>query len=481
MTHITRRTLLEIWMLTDLVICGGSFLVASAILYQPLWGEDVLTLHHPLRQLLITAVLGLAWHYSMVFSGAYRSYRMTRFRDQVAALALGVTCVTFWAGCWLCVTRWGLFTPGRFFVLELLVFWAVTFVVLVVTRAIGKLILNKFHQHNRNLRNVLIIGTNRRAVALAQNLEHRSFGCRLVGFIDDHWHFDDAPARYKEKLLGGGSAGVLEQIRTHAIDEVILALPIASSYQFSQQIVDWCREQGILVRYDGNLFSAQEAVAGSGIPPAHKLQDVIEVPYSSWSLLIKRLLDLLVSSLAILVASPVLLAIAMAIRNTSPGPIFFNQERLGRGKRRFRIHKFRTMVIDAEKLMAAVEHLNQSKGPTFKLDKDPRITPIGSFLRKTSLDELPQLFNVWLGDMSLVGPRPLPLRDYRGFSEDWHRRRFSVKPGITCLWQVNGRSSIGFDRWMELDIDYIDRWSLWLDVKILVQTIPAVMRGSGAM
>ena len=171
----------------------------------------------------------------------------------------------------------------------------------------------------------------------------------------------------------------------------------------------------------------------------------------------------------------------MAIRITSPGPIFFNQERLGRGKRRFRIHKFRTMVIDAEKLMAAVEHLNQSKGPTFKLDKDPRITPIGSFLRKTSLDELPQLFNVWLGDMSLVGPRPLPLRDYRGFSEDWHRRRFSVKPGITCLWQVNGRSSIGFDRWMELDIDYIDRWSLWLDVKILVQTIPAVMRGSGAM
>jgi lipopolysaccharide/colanic/teichoic acid biosynthesis glycosyltransferase len=139
------------------------------------------------------------------------------------------------------------------------------------------------------------------------------------------------------------------------------------------------------------------------------------------------------------------------------------------------------MVVDAEALMDKVEHLNQSQGPTFKLQHDPRITPIGAFLRKTSLDELPQFFNVFLGDMSLVGPRPLPLRDYRGFSEDWHRRRFSVKPGITCLWQVNGRSSVGFERWMELDMDYIDRWSLWLDFKILIQTVPAVIRGYGAM
>ncbi len=149
------------------------------------------------------------------------------------------------------------------------------------------------------------------------------------------------------------------------------------------------------------------------------------------------------------------------------------------GKRRFKIYKFRTMVVDAEAQMAKIEHLNQTSGPTFKLKHDPRITSIGVFLRKTSLDELPQLFNVWLGDMSLVGPRPLPLRDYRGFSEDWHRRRFSVKPGITCLWQVSGRSSIGFEQWMQLDMDYIDRWSFWLDLKILVQAIPALVRGSG--
>ena len=138
------------------------------------------------------------------------------------------------------------------------------------------------------------------------------------------------------------------------------------------------------------------------------------------------------------------------------------------------------MGADAEEKQAELEELNEVSGPVFKIKNDPRITRVGRFLRKTSLDELPQLFNVLKGDMSLVGPRPLPVRDYEGFDEDWHRRRFSVRPGITCLWQVGGRSDTSFDRWMELDMEYIDNWSLGLDLKILLQTIPAVIRGSGA-
>jgi lipopolysaccharide/colanic/teichoic acid biosynthesis glycosyltransferase len=138
------------------------------------------------------------------------------------------------------------------------------------------------------------------------------------------------------------------------------------------------------------------------------------------------------------------------------------------------------MVVDAEKRMKEIEHLNEVTGPVFKIKNDPRITPLGRFLRKTSIDELPQLFNVLKGDMSLVGPRPLPIRDYEGFNEDWQRRRFSVRPGITCLWQIGGRSSISFEKWMELDLQYIDKWSLKLDLEILVKTIPAVLRGSGA-
>jgi lipopolysaccharide/colanic/teichoic acid biosynthesis glycosyltransferase len=180
-------------------------------------------------------------------------------------------------------------------------------------------------------------------------------------------------------------------------------------------------------------------------------------------------------------AGAVFLLVAALIRLTSKGPVFFRQTRIGYGKRPFEILKFRTMVVDAEKLMSQVEHLNETNGPTFKLKNDPRITPLGRFLRKSSLDEIPQLVNVFLGDMSLVGPRPLPVRDYEGFSKDWHRRRFSVKPGITCLWQVMGRSSISFDEWMALDMRYIDQWSVWLDIKILFQTIPAVFRGSGAV
>jgi lipopolysaccharide/colanic/teichoic acid biosynthesis glycosyltransferase len=160
--------------------------------------------------------------------------------------------------------------------------------------------------------------------------------------------------------------------------------------------------------------------------------------------------------------------------------MLFVQKRLGLNKRPFHIYKFRTMVATAEQQVHELEHLNEVSGPVFKIKDDPRITPIGKLLRKTSIDELPQLFNVLEGEMSLVGPRPLPIRDYEGFSEDWQRRRFSVRPGITCLWQIKGRSSIPFEKWMQLDLQYIDRWSLWLDFEILARTIPAVLKGSGA-
>jgi len=182
----------------------------------------------------------------------------------------------------------------------------------------------------------------------------------------------------------------------------------------------------------------------------------------------------------IILFSPLLLIVAILIKLMSPGPVLFIQSRIGRNKRRFKIYKFRTMVIDAEKQLSKIEHLNEVTGPVFKIKNDPRIIPFGRILRRTSIDELPQLFNVLKGDMSLVGPRPLPVRDYQGFNKDWQRRRFSVKPGITCLWQVQGRTSIPFEKWMELDLEYIDKWSLRLDFEILLRTIPTVLRGTGA-
>jgi lipopolysaccharide/colanic/teichoic acid biosynthesis glycosyltransferase len=172
--------------------------------------------------------------------------------------------------------------------------------------------------------------------------------------------------------------------------------------------------------------------------------------------------------------------IVAAILLTSRGPVFFKQQRVGLHRRLFGMVKFRTMVVDAEAKQHDLEHLNQVSGAAFKIDNDPRVTSVGRLLRKLSLDELPQLWNVLVGDMSLVGPRPLPLRDVERFESDWQHRRCSVKPGLTCLWQINGRHEIDFEHWMELDLQYIDNWSLSLDLDILVKTIPAVIRGTGA-
>jgi lipopolysaccharide/colanic/teichoic acid biosynthesis glycosyltransferase len=164
----------------------------------------------------------------------------------------------------------------------------------------------------------------------------------------------------------------------------------------------------------------------------------------------------------------------------STGPVFFTQERIGLGRRRFLIWKFRTMVQDAEAQVAALEARNEVRGAAFKMRHDPRVTRVGRIIRRLSLDELPQLFNVLAGDMSLVGPRPLPVRDVERIVEPWQQRRFSMKPGLTCLWQVNGRHEITFEHWMELDLQYIDRWSPALDFEIVMKTVPAVLRGVGA-
>jgi exopolysaccharide biosynthesis polyprenyl glycosylphosphotransferase len=194
----------------------------------------------------------------------------------------------------------------------------------------------------------------------------------------------------------------------------------------------------------------------------------------------KRVFDFTAALLLLIILSPLLVLIALLIKLTSPGPVFFVQERLGLNKRVFRMYKFRTMTVDAEARQEELERFNEADGPVFKIRDDPRITPVGKWLRRTSLDELPQLFNVIMGDMSLVGPRPLPLRDYRGFNQDWHRRRFSVRPGLTCLWQINGRSELSFHSWMAMDMKYIDQWSFGLDLKILLRTIPAILKEKGA-
>ncbi len=481
----TGKVLNHFAMFSDLLICALSLLAASTILYHRAWVGDTLLVRYPLRQALVALALAFSWHVSLVSNGAYRVHLAVDWWRQTIAIARGATLVAFCTFVYFCFVRSGTLIASYSLLREVLCFWAFVFGGLLATRGAIRFSTRFLPRRSRHLRSVLVLGTNRRAVALADRLlTNTDPGYRLAGFVDDLWHFEGAPEKYKASLLGG-SGEVRGFLGSLAIDEVIIALPMASFYHLIHQVIGLCHEQGILVRLEGSLFEVlhrdrlDNALADANA--ATQFITILEGNRSEWSLAGKRLIDLLLSTAALCASLPFMAIIALSIKVTSPGPVFFSQERVGMGKRRFRVLKFRTMVVDAEALMAKIEHLNQQQGPTFKVKHDPRVTRLGSFLRKTSLDELPQLLNVFAGDMSLVGPRPLSVRDYLLFSQDWHRRRFSVKPGITCLWQVNGRNSVGFERWMELDMEYIDRWSLWLDFKILVQTIPAVLRGSGAM
>ncbi len=264
------------------------------------------------------------------------------------------------------------------------------------------------------------------------------------------------------------------------VDEVIVALPLRRRRALIEKIVEACEEQGIVVRVRTDLFDLRVARPQVDTIDGVPVVTIRSGPDDGWQLVLKRVIDILGSTLLLILFAPFLLLVALLIRLDSPGPVLFRQERVGLNRRRFKLIKFRTMVQEADKKQELFEALNEADGPVFKIKNDPRVTRLGRFLRQFSIDELPQLINVLRGEMSLVGPRPLPLRDVKLIDAQWHKRRFSVKPGLTCLWQVNGRSDVSFERWVRMDLEYIDTWSLALDVKILLKTIPVVFRGSGA-
>lgn len=242
-----------------------------------------------------------------------------------------------------------------------------------------------------------------------------------------------------------------------------------------------CEDEGIEAWLTADFFQTRVARAKVGYYGTRPLLIFQSTPDSSWQLLMKELFDRVGAAFLIFCFAPVLLLIALLIQMSSRGPSIFLQKRSGHYGQPFIMYKFRSMVSDAEQRKAQLQQDNEMNGPVFKVTHDPRITPIGKWLRKTSLDELPQLFNVLKGDMSLVGPRPLPVSETLAISENAQRRRLSMKPGITCLWQISGRNEIqDFKDWVRLDLKYIDNWSFWLDLEILLKTIPVVLRGSGA-
>jgi exopolysaccharide biosynthesis polyprenyl glycosylphosphotransferase len=303
---------------------------------------------------------------------------------------------------------------------------------------------------------------------------------------------DRERVEHLRRALGGGRGGIaydfvgtvsrptaLPQLFAERdVDELIVAETDFDDRALLE-IVELAHRRGVRVRVAPTtaelLTQRADYVPGQGVP----LFELRPPTFAGTDWLIKRTFDLVVSVLVVLIGLPVWIAIAIAIKLGSPGPILYRDRRVGLNEREFEMIKFRTMRADASELQPELEAENQAEGALFKLREDPRVTPVGAFLRRFSLDEVPQVLNVLRGEMSLVGPRPLPLRDFR-LLEDWHRKRYLVLPGMTGLWQIAGRSDLSFDDLVRLDFYYLENWSIWLDISILLKTIPAVFAARGA-
>lgn len=451
--------------LLDLAILTGALALTTLLL----WRQPVATLttQFDLGTLTVLILLWVGWNLCLSSLPLYGSRRLTHWHQDLLDVvrAVGLCSLALSALSHLFHWEW---LDGAL----LAVFWLTASLGLFAFRLLKRFVLREVRLRERNLHHVLIVGAGPRGQRMAEVINrHPELGYHLLGFIDDQ----KAPGVIGK--LDQFAAVLAEQI----VDEVMIALPVKTYYKEINEITSFAEEQGIVVRLHAELFSPKLAHAR-----AEQLDDIpvltlFTVPPPDWRAVCKRTLDVLGAAALLILTAPILLLITALIRLTSKGPALFVQERLGLNKQRFPMFKFRTMVTNAEALQKELEQFNEAGGPVFKMRQDPRITPIGQFLRKTSLDELPQLFNVLRGDLSLVGPRPLPVRDYERFDAYWFNRRFSVKPGITCIWQVSGRSNTSFDHWIKQDLEYIDNWSLWLDLKLLLQTIPAVLRGTGAM
>ena len=477
MHHAKRRLLRNAAKVFDILAALASFAVGT-------WGisattsltlPEFLALRVRLDNCVLFATIVVTWHYIFTACGLYVSKRLSTRRSEV----FEVVKATALASALLYLVS----VPGRHAMARprfLIVFWLCCTALMVCRRIVGWAILGRIRMRGLNPRFVLILGTNSRALNYASRIVARpELGFRLVGFVDNDWAGLSSFER-TANVRCCDFAGLAEFLRSNVVDEVAIYLPLRSFYEHAANLVALCEQHGIMLHFDSQLFDLKFARPRlEDFDGDSKITVTVE-NQDGFPMLTKRILDFTLSLFLLMAIAPLFLLIALAVLATSAGPIFFAQKRVGLNKRQFTMYKFRTMIPGAENLQETLLGQNEMSGPVFKIRNDPRVTPVGRILRKSSLDELPQLWNVLKGDMSLVGPRGMSVRDYQLFREDWPCRRFSVRPGITCLWQVSGRNSIPFEEWMQLDMAYIDQWSLWLDLTILLRTIPAVLRGAGA-
>lgn len=423
-----------------------------------------------LKNVLIGFSAALAWPWVFAVFGLYRFEELSTAWVELGRIARACSVCSIFAVVAAVSSASGAFGMG-----SVPVFWVAVTLTTMGVRALVRGAQILMRRLPATPRCVVIVGTGSRAVEFQERLT-RASSCSVLGFVDTVSEALRLPAGGPPFL---GTIDRLEQIlANHPVDTVHIALPVKSCYGAIAHAVSICERVGVEASYNADIFErsrSRPVVHDSSLMVSRK------VVTDDFRLLIKRATDIVGAIIGLIMFSPALIAAAVMIRLSSPGPVLFVQERVGFNRRHFKMYKLRTMVSDATELQPALEAMNEKDGPVFKIIDDPRVTSVGRVLRSLSIDEMPQLWNVLKGEMSLVGPRPLPLRDVSRFPTASLMRRFSVKPGLTGLWQISGRSETNFDRWIELDLEYIDRWSLTLDMEILARTIPAVLLGVGAV
>ena len=429
-----------------------------------------LTLRISVKNLLFTVIYAVLWSSVHHAFGVYKSQRLNW--DAMRRLIGATTVASAFAVIFVVTSRSGAFRPET-----VLLGWAIALGLSIAARIVfstltGPTALSKHRRH------VLIVGTGGRTLRLLQRMNGRArTDYHILGFVDSN-RKQFLPPEIEEKLLG--ELPQLEDVlKGIVVDEVLITLPVKSCYSQIQEAIRVCERVGVEAKYLSEIFQPSLAKADyermEGLAVTSLKPVVDDVRF-----IVKRAIDIVGASVGLISLAPLFLVIATSIKLTSQGSVFFTQQRHGRNRRRFRMYKFRTMVQSAEDLQPMFEEQNEVGGPVFKIKNDPRLTRIGIVLRRTSLDELPQLINVLKGEMSLVGPRPLPQRDVSRFEDGWLLRRFCVLPGMTGLWQISSRGHARFEEWVQKDFEYIDNWSLRLDLRILLKTVPAVLKGTGA-
>lgn len=461
------------WMITlDILLINASMLLAYWVRYELQWFRDI-SYHHPLAayvpfSALFTVLMLIAFRIDRV----YLHQKGQRLLDQIYRIinATAKSMVIVMA------TTFALRPPlySRLLLLEAAI---IAVLLLALSRTIFSLALGRLRARGMGVSRTIIVGAGEIGRTVMRTIVARpELGYEVVGFVDDNPNKGQTSIGRFEGL--GPLDNLPRLVDEEAVDEVIITLPWMYHRKI-MGIVRECERRQVSARIVPDLFQmslSQVDVDDLGGVP---LVGVREVGFEREALLVKRAMDIAGALIGLTVGAPFLALIALAIRLDSPGPVIFRQTRIGAGRKLFYIYKFRSMRVGADEEQDRLRELNEVDGPMFKIRDDPRLTRVGRLLRRVSLDELPQLWNVLRGEMSLVGPRPPTPNEVGGYQE-WHKKRLDGRPGLTGLWQVSGRSLLSFDETVLLDIYYIENWSLWLDLKIMLRTIPKVLSGEGA-